>query len=93
MNDSDIFNVDLDEFNLENFYEELGKDMPSTSSRFASMNEDDMARDVENAIPGNTLKKAKWAISILRTWHNEWKVRMTVVTRFLKTWRSGVRKS
>lgn len=48
----------------------------STSSRFATATEEGICEDVESCIPRNTLKKANWAISLLRSWHSEWKVRL-----------------
>jgi hypothetical protein len=55
----------------------LNEDAPlQSNSRFVPVTEADIQEDLRNRIPTNTQKKAKWAISILSKWHNEWKMRL-----------------
>jgi hypothetical protein len=54
----------------------LSGETATSSSRFVQTTEKDIREAVESCIPVNTLKKAKWAISLLRKWHEEWKVRL-----------------
>lgn len=76
--------MDLDEdFILDLGVETL--DMPSSScSRFVPVREEDIQNDLRNRIPVGTQKKAKWAITILRNWHKEWKERLDGVNKVFK---------
>ena len=49
--------------------------MEATSSRFVIADQEEVAKDVAARVPENTRKKVKWAINLLRDWHNEWKQR------------------
>jgi len=53
------------------------------SSRFVAVSEEEIQKDVQNGIPENTRRKAKWAFSLLRAWHNEWKMRPDGCTKVL----------
>jgi hypothetical protein len=56
----------------------------ANSSRFSIVTEENIQKDLESCIPVNTQRKAKWAISLLRKWHDEWKARLDGGLKVLK---------
>jgi hypothetical protein len=53
-------------------------------NRFGKTTECEMKKMVEDAVPENTLKKAKWAMKLFKLWHTSWKTRLDGELKVLK---------